>query len=196
MTKEETFDPSESMNIISGMINNAKNKLADDGFQFIFWGWLVAAAAMIHYVTLHLGITWGYLVWPILLPLGGIISAIYGYKEGKKQKVKTYVDVYLGYLWAGVGIAMFVTLVMGNYHGIKATYFFLMIIYGIATFVSGGLLNYKPLIYGSLFSFAIAIASVFMGEVDQFLCISLSLLCSYIIPGHMLRSKFKSQGNV
>lgn len=53
------FNPTESMDIINKMINNAKSKLADDGFLFIFWGWLVTAAAMIHYVTLKLNIPHG-----------------------------------------------------------------------------------------------------------------------------------------
>jgi hypothetical protein len=196
MTNEETFDPSESMNIINGMINNAKNKLADDGFQFIFWGWLVAAAAMIHYVSFQLQIWGGQLVWPILMPLGGIVSAVYGRKQDKKQKVTTYIDVYLGYVWKAFGICLFIALGMMYWNGIKSTYFFLMLLYGLTTFISGGMLKFKPLMWGSMVSFSMAIVSVFLTDVDQLFCISIALVGSHIIPGHMLRSKFKSQGNV
>ncbi|MEO6305358.1 MAG: hypothetical protein ABIP51_19510 [Bacteroidia bacterium] len=189
---QENLMPEESFQIISAMINTAKNKLADDGFHLIFWGWLVTICALTQYITLKLNIEWGGWVW-MLMPLGGIISGIYGYKQGKKQKVKTHIDVYLGYVWGGFIVAMFITLAFGNIHGIKATYFFLMLLYGLATLITGGILNFKPLIYGSLFSFAFAILSVFLGEVDQFLCISGALLLSYVIPGHLLRAKFKSQ---
>jgi hypothetical protein len=193
MTHEETFKPEDSLALINSMINTAKNKLADDGFYFIFWGWLVLFSAMFHYITFKLGYEWGYYVWAILMPLGGIISAVYGFRQQKKEKAKTYIDTYLGYLWIAFGIAMILTLVFGPMHGIKHTYFFLMLLYGVATFVSGGLLNFKPLVYGSFFSFAFAILSVFAGEADQLLCISGALLFSYIIPGHLLRSKYKSQ---
>ena len=37
----ENLSPEKSFETISAMINTAKNKLADDGFLFIFWGWLV-----------------------------------------------------------------------------------------------------------------------------------------------------------
>jgi len=37
---------------------------------------------------------------------------------------------------------------------------------------------------------------VYVGEMDQFLCVTVSLLASYIIPGHMLRAKYKSQQHV
>lgn len=190
--EEENLLPEESLQIINSMINAAKNKLADDGFHLIFWGWLVLLCAITQYVTLKLNYGWGAWVW-LSMPLGGIVSGWYGYKQGNAQKVKTHIDIYLGYLWIGFLIAMFITLVFGYAHGIKSTYFFLMLLYGVATFISGGILNFKPLIFGSLFSFAIAVLSVFMSDIDQFLCISASLMFSYIIPGHLLRSKFKSQ---
>jgi hypothetical protein len=196
MTNEETLKPEDSFALIQGMINTAKNKLADDGFFFIFWGWLVLGAALIHYVTFMLGIPYGEWVWPILMPLGGLISAIVGYRKGKKEVVRTHLDVYLGYVWGGFGLALVLTLVFMPAHGIKMTYFFLMLLYGLATFVSGGLLKFKPLIFGSLFSFAFAALSVFLGKPEQLLCISGALLFSYIIPGHLLRVKYKSQENV
>ncbi len=193
MTNEETFKPEESLALINSMMNTAKNKLADDGFHLIFWGWLITFCALTQYVTLQMGIEWGGIVWATLPPLGGIVSMIYGIKQGKKVKVKTYIDTYLSYTWGGFIIAMFITLAFGYAHGIKPTYFFLMLLYGLATFISGGILNFKPLIIGSLFSFAFAILSVFVSEIDQFLCISAALLFSYVIPGHMLRAKYKSQ---
>ena len=189
----ENLNPEQSLQIINNMINAAKNKLADDGFFFIFWGWLVAIAAMFHYTVLKMGFEWGYWVWIILMPLGGIISSIYGYKQGNNRKVKTHIDIYIGYLWGGFIIGMTITLGFMYWHGIKHTYFFLMILYGIATFISGGLLNFKPLIIGSLFAFLCAGISVFLSDADQLLIISLALLFSYIIPGHLLRSKYRSQ---
>jgi hypothetical protein len=193
MTNEETFKPEESLALINNMINSAKNKLADDGFHLIFWGWLITFCALSHYITLQLGVQWGALVWAVLPPVGGVVSMVYGIKQGKKAKVKTYIDTYLSYTWGGFIIAMLITLVFGYAHGIKSTYFFLMLLYGIATFISGGILNFRPLIIGSLFSFICAIISVFVSEIDQFLCISAALLLSYVIPGHLLRAKYKSQ---
>jgi hypothetical protein len=81
-------------------------------------------------------------------------------------------------------------------HGVKTTYFFIMLLYGMATLVSGGILRFKPLIAGSFFSFAMAIVSVFAGYKEQFLCLAAALLFSYIIPGHLLRIQYKSQEHV
>jgi hypothetical protein len=194
--EEKEINPAESLDIINRMINTSKNKLADDGFMFIFWGWLVCIAALTHYVTIRMNLEQGHLVWPILMPLGGVVSAIYGYRQKKKTQVRTYIDVYLGYLWGAFAIALFFSLAFMYKHGVHNTYFFLMLLYGIATFVSGGLLNFKPLIIGSIVSFFCAAASVYLGEAEQLLIISISLFASYIIPGHLLRAEYKSQNNV
>lgn len=191
--ENDNLKPEESLQLINSMINTAKNKLADDGFLFIFWGWLVMLSALFCYIAFKMEMAWGAIIWAITMPLGAAVSIVYSMKQRKKSIVKTYIDVYLAYLWTAMGAAMIVTLVFFQLHGIKATYFFLMLLYGIATMVSGGLINFRPLVIGSIFSFICAVASTFLGEVDQLLCISVAILCSYIIPGHLLRSKFKSQ---
>jgi len=190
---DNTFQPEDSLKLINNMINTAKNKLADDGFYIIFWGWLITICAITHYITLKLGVEWGQWLWAILPPAGGIFSFVYGYFEHKTKKVKTYLDTYLKYLWGAFIIGMFIILIFLPVHGIKQTYFSLMILYGLATFITGGMLNFKPLVIGSLFSFSFAVLSVFLSDIDQLLCISGALICSYIIPGHLLRISFKSQ---
>lgn len=190
------MQPQEGLEIIKAMIMQAKQKLADDGFLLIFWGWLVFISAMFNYISIKLDFYEAYWVWVILMPAGGIFSGIYSYLQGKKTKVKTYLDNYLSFLWGGFGIALFLTLIFMGKNGVGQTYFFLMILYGIATFVSGGMLNFKPLVFGGLLSFICAIASLFVQDENLFLIISASLLVSYIIPGHLLRRAYKSQQHV
>ncbi|MBL7931961.1 MAG: hypothetical protein JNL60_08665, partial [Bacteroidia bacterium] len=129
----------------------------------------------------------------ILLPAGGVVSMIYGWRRGKKEKVKTYIDTYLGYCWVAFGAALALTLIFMVKNGYESSYFFMMLLYGMATVISGGLLNFKPLIIGGACSFVFAIIAALTGGLELFLCIGGALLCSYIIPGHMLQSKYKSQ---
>ncbi|MCD6067514.1 MAG: hypothetical protein K0S33_2340 [Bacteroidetes bacterium] len=194
--EEKEITPDQSLFIIQSMINTAKNKLADDGFLLIFWGWLVFVSAIVNYILFLLKFEWGFIVWPILMPIGGIITAIYSARSKKKKLVRTYIDKYLGYLWTGFGIAMALALFSLGVCGMKSSYFSLMLLYGFVTFVSGGLLDFKALRIGALFSFAFALGSLFVPELEQFLFLAGSILCSYIIPGHLLRNEFKSQQNV
>jgi hypothetical protein len=194
--EEKEITPDQGLHIIQSMINTAKNKLADDGFLYIFWGWLVFVSALTNYILFRMDIEWGFIVWPVLMPIGGIVTWIYTAREKRNRVVKTYIDKYLGYLWTGFGIAMGVALFSLGVLGIKGSYFCLILLYGMVTFVSGALLDFRPLRIGALFSFAIGLGALFLPELEQFLCIAASVLCSYIIPGHLLRNEFKSQQNV
>lgn len=193
--EEKEINPSESFAIISTMIAHTKNKLADDSTMIIFWGWLVFAAVIINYTGVVLQKDEAYFVWPVLMPIGLIFSIIYRRKEMKKKKVKTYVESYLGYSQIAFIIALFISLVFMWTHGVKTTYFFIMLLYGVATLITGGILNFRPLVLGSIFSFVAAVISVFAGYNEQFLCLAGALLFSYIIPGHLLRLQYKSQVN-
>ncbi len=194
--EEKEIQPNESILLIQQMIHVAKNKLADDGFFLILWGWLVFGASMAQYIMLQMEMNNNWIVWPVMTAIGVTTSIIYSTKKSKERKVKTHIDKALDYVWGAFGIGLFLTLLMMGVHGIKASYFFLMLLYGIGTFISGGILNYKPLVYGGICSFVMAIVANFVGKPEQLLCVSVALLLSYIIPGHMLRNEYKKQHNV
>lgn len=194
--QEKEMNPTESIVLIKGMIDTAKNRLADDGFLLIFWGWLVFGAATIQHISLKLGSTSGELAWPVLMLTGGIISIMYSIKQRNKSRVRSYLDSYLGFSWGSFMIGLSLALIFMPVHGLKPSYFFIMLLYGMATFVSGGLLRFRQLIVGSLFSFAFAVISVYVSSTDLLLCIAGAVLCSYIIPGHMLRARYRSQSDV
>lgn len=194
--EEQKLNPAESLQIINNMINTAKNKLADDGFLLIFWGWLIFAAAIIQYTAIIAHLPHSKWIWAIFIPTGAVVSVIYGIRQKKKEKVRTYLDSYLGYSWTAFIIALSLTLAFMSEHGFRSTYFFLMLLYGMATFISGGLLSFRPLVVGSFFSFAAAVVSAFTGDAELLLCLSAALLFSYIIPGHLLQSKFRSERHV
>jgi len=56
----------------------------------------------------------------VLMPLGALVSNIYGYQYGKKEKTKTYLGTYFGYLWLAFTIALIITLAFMKVHGLKA----------------------------------------------------------------------------
>lgn len=80
----ENLTPKESLEIISGMINNRKTRLKSSGFMIIFWGWLVIAAAAGQMVLMYLelyNICWT----PWLLTIAGGVFCFLG-KEMQRAK--------------------------------------------------------------------------------------------------------------
>lgn len=192
--EEKHISPSESLAIIQEMVEKTKQHYSDDSFYFILWGWLTFSAALGHYLLLPVLHEASALVW-LLMPLGGIISLVYGMKQSREQKVKTHLETHIGYLWKALGLAMLVLVVSTVliHNGTLLPVFILL--YAIGTFTTGCFIEFKPLIIGGALCFALSLLSFFLKENAQLLMIALSVLVSYLIPGHALKNKFKRRMN-
>ena len=196
---ETTFNEKDSFRVITEMIENSKSNLKDNSFFYLLWGWLVLIASITNFVLLKNGyyeLSW--IPWMVLMTGGGIVSGIVGRRLGKKAKAKTMFDTVMMYLWIGFVITLFIVLFVAASGNIswKASNILIIALYGLGTFVSGGLLKFKPLIIGGILSWAIAIATLFVPEIYSLLMVALSIIVAYLIPGYMLKSKEKSQGHV
>lgn len=196
-TNEKELSAQESLALIRSMINKTKDSVADDSFYFLLWGWLVFACCITQFILkVYFHYPQHYFVW-WLMPVGGVISALYGSRQSRKQKVKSFVDESLAYLWISLAIA-FVILVLINVFG-KASwqtvFTYYILLYGIGTFVSGKLLRFTPLVIGGLINFVLAVVSVKFSYDYQILIGSVAILSSYIIPGHLLRIRHQQQKN-
>ncbi len=194
MENETELSPEESLKVIQSMINKTKDAVADDSFYFLLWGWLVFGCCISQYV---LKIYFEYpnhsIVW-FLMPVGGLISWLYGAKQSGKQKVKSFVNESLEYLWMALAISFVVLVIINVGSGAWQTAFtYYILLYAIGTFVSGSLIRFKPLVYGGLINFVLAAVSVRFSFDNQLLVGALAILTSYIIPGHMLRAKYQKK---
>jgi hypothetical protein len=192
--EEKIINPSESFAIIQEMVQKTKQQYSDDSFYFILWGWLTFSAALAHYLLLPIVQEQAALVW-LLMPLGGLVSMVYGLRRSRTQKVKTHLETYIGYLWKALGLAMIVvvlsTVILQN--GALMPVFILL--YAIGTFTTGCFIQFKPLIYGGAVCFALSLLTFFLDPGFQLLMIAVAVLVSYLIPGHALKNKFKRHLN-
>jgi hypothetical protein len=180
----------ESLQLIHRMINTAKENIEDDSFYFLLWGWFVFAACILHFVLLKTVPDMQGIGWVILMPLGGIISMVYGIRQEKKQRVKSYIDDLMKYVLISFLVSLFTVLFFMNTLGIS-TYPLVMLIYGIWLFISGGALKFRPLIIGGIVNWLLGITAFFFAFEIQLLILALAVLLGYIIPGHLLKMKFE-----
>jgi len=100
------------------------------------------------------------------------------------------------YVWLGFGISLFCTIFLCGIYQHSPTAF-IMIVTGFAVFMSGIILKFKPLIYGSFVFWLSSFGYYFMpSESLQLLIFAVSITLGYIIPGILLRKQFKSQSHV
>jgi hypothetical protein len=136
------------------------------------------------------------LPWAILMPLGGVISAIYGSRQKKKQKVLTYTQELLNKVLIAYLVCLFIILFFGMYaYGWEKCYPFLMVIYGVWLFVSGSAIRFKWLVAGGIFTWCCAAATFFIPSPHQLIMLAIAVLGGYIIPGHLLRNRFSKNAH-
>ncbi len=184
----------ESLLIIQTMINNAQRKYQEKGELFIMWGWLVFFTSLIHYSLLRFHLVAGQYAW-IVWPLMGISGMIFQYRflKRKKQQEKrtTLYDLAMTYLWSGIGLLYFFILVLalsGRMNWSMAYGLFLGI-FGIGNFISGGMLKYKPLIWGGIAGILIGFVTVFASIEYILLLMAAGVVCMDLVPGYMLKKK-------
>lgn len=192
--EEKTIDVVESLDIINSMIQRTQKNYSIDSFYYIMWGWLTFAAGMLSYFLLPVLRENTGMVW-LLMPLGGIISYFYGRNQSKKQKVKTYLESHVNQVWLTIGLAILsviASIFMGVNLEIMPTF---ILLYGIGIFCTGRIIRFVPMMIGGALCFPLFLLCGYFtfnhGEY-QFLVLALAILVSYIIPGHMLRAKYKN----
>ncbi|MBP9741377.1 MAG: hypothetical protein KBD28_11860, partial [Chitinophagaceae bacterium] len=112
METKDNFSPQESLAMIEGMINKAKNNFTDDSFLYLLWGWVVFICSIGHFIMLKFT-TWQHaeMIW-MLTWVTVAIQIVYLVKKQKKERVKTYTDEIISYLWVTFGISMFMVSVI------------------------------------------------------------------------------------
>jgi hypothetical protein len=124
------------------------------------------------------------------MPLGGIASIFLVKKEKDKSKVKTWFDNVMKYLWLAFGVVLAITLFTMFKRQVNLMPI-VIALYGLGLFITGGLLQFRPLMIGGILSWIISITGIFYYDMYTAIwLVAIAILVGYIIPGHMLRNKF------
>lgn len=192
MSEEKYMSEEESLRLISSMINRAKNRFSENGFQYLLWGWSVLACCIIQFVTVKiLHMENGYIIW-MALWLVAIYQIIY--VSRMKKTVRTYTDDLVGFIWFSFFIVtillVFICLRSGRPQMIDSV---LLALYGIPVFLSGGLIKFKPLIIGAFACWILAAVSPFIAPDYTILLVAAAIIIAWIIPGYLMGARHKKE---
>ena len=190
MENDKIINSEQGLELIERMIRTAQHEVEDESFYFLLWGWTVFAATVLNFVLLKIDYEYPYIGWMILMPAAGIVTSIYGSRQEKKVKVKSYIDSLMKYVLVSFLVSLFMVLFFMSKLQLN-TYPMVMIVYGFWLFISGGALKFKPLIVGGIINWILAAFSFFLFFEQQLIALAFAVLLGYIIPGHMLKNKIK-----
>jgi hypothetical protein len=192
---EKDLSPQESLSIIRSMIDKTKHSLSDHSHYFLLWGYAVFLGCSIQFALIKANYEKHYMAWWITV-VALVIHVVLGIRDSKKEKVSTYTGEANGALWMGIGFGFMILAFIFSKLGWQYCFPFYILFYGLGTFVSGNLLKFKPLIIGGAICYVLAAVAIYVDYDIQVLLTGISILISYIIPGHLLRMQYNKQNRL
>ena len=194
MEDNQTFSAEQSLQVIRSMIEKAKQDVASNSFYLLLWGWLIFIAAISHFLLMKFtSFEYPFVVWNLMW-IGAIASIIKGIKESRKRPVKTFVGEAMKYF----GISQIILysgliVVFSKYDLWNISLPLYVLMYAVACFFMGALLQFPLLKWTGLLCLPIIVVSINVSFEWHLLLLSLAILISYIIPGHVLYAREKLQ---
>ncbi|TDX00142.1 hypothetical protein [Dinghuibacter silviterrae] len=196
--EERPITEQESLRIIESMIHAAKTQFSEDGHLYLLWGWVVFLCSVTQFILMRVVHTqWHFVVWGLTW-VALAYQVIYTIQKRKRRRVKTYADSILTSVWTAFLVALFLMAgVIGNIERVKGMDYYAMVnplfllLYGVPTFISGSVLKFKPLIFGGIGCWVLAIVAAFLPQDWQILMLSVAMLIAWISPGYQLRARYR-----
>jgi len=184
--EKDNLKVEESLNIISQMVNTTRYNISEDKIIYLMWGYAVALSAITQYVLQYqLNVEMAWLVW-LTMPIAGVVNGIYFGRKKKKATAFSFTDRALSSIWKAFIVALIIFLFASPVLGWDGIYPVLMVLYGIGTASTGGIIKFKALSIGGYISMFIGLVAFYLGFEIQLFLLALSVMVSFIIPGHLL----------
>ncbi len=181
------METTKSIEIIEQMLAESKKSLYNNSFYFLLWGGLLIPAGIAEYILQGTPYVW--LPWPVIGIGGGIISMIYGMKQGKKNGIGSSADRITMFTWGAFGFSLFFVLAFSAVNNMLP-HTLILLVAGSATFISGGISKFKPFILGGIvLALGASLCAFVLEPKYHSLAFSLFIFLGYVIPGIILRKE-------
>jgi hypothetical protein len=214
MAEEKTLSEKESLDLITSMINKAKNSYHDKGIGPIVWGCIITICSLVSFFQLQYHFELPVDIW--WLTLIALVPQIYfSIRDKKKRTTKSYNDDAMDYVWVCFGIAIFLLVNINNnlvsvlntvftdYRRLGGTaldfnYFnyssaMMLLLYGLPTIITGGIMKFKPMLFGGILCWICCAVSVYTDLKVDMLLTALSAIFAWLVPGIILWNRYKKR---
>ena len=185
MTHKE-FTPSESLNLITNIILEAKSRFKDNGFAFIFIGLCCFISSLGQFILLKLEYYQVSYYPYFIMPVAGVIT--YFYYKKKRSAVKS--RNIIGSLLSLFGIILGLNLMIAGFFFWKkfniALLPFMLIMFSLWPLLTGVIIRNRLFIALGVIVNIIAYCSFFIGWEYHPLVLSVVSLIGIVLPGIVL----------
>jgi len=212
-SREQKLSEKESLDLITKMINKAKNSYHSTGIGAMMWGCVITICSLVKLSEIHFNYQLPFDIY--LLTLVAIIPQVFiTIKEKKERKVISYDDNYMDYVWLSFGICIFLLIfiinnvfaelspVMNEYRALvkeKQGFYFseyvmslFLMLYGLPTFITGAACRFRPMFWGGLICWACSIITIYTTIKIDLVLTAFSAITAWFIPGILMEKEYRN----
>lgn len=190
--QQDKMTEQESLRLINEMIGKAKRSYVTKGIASIVWGVLIILCSLLTWIRAKFGFTIGFDPW-MLIFLAVIPQVYFTIKEKKERRFIAHDEATMSYVWSAFGVCIFILSFYNARFGREEITSLYMMLYGLPTFITGGIFKFKPMIYGGLACWLLAICALFTSGATAMLFVAICGLVAWLIPGIILWNRYKKQ---
>jgi hypothetical protein len=189
--EEKILSNQESLQLITKMINQAKNSYYESGLGALLWGF----TNLICFSLAYLEETTSWFRMPFnpffLMIITFVLQFYFDRKEKKYKQAITLKDKFCEYVWLSFGISVLILTIAGGFADIGYIVLpLLLLLFGIPTFATGLVNKFPPFIIGGISCWIFCIIALFYKTNFTYLLVAAGAGIAWIIPGFILRTRF------
>ena len=189
--EEKILTEQESLQLITKMINQAKNKYYESGLGSLLWGFTnLICFTLIYLVDTIKGFNLPFNPF-YLMGITFILHFYFDRKEARFKVSKSHPDDIHKYVWAAFGICVLILTIVGGIANIGYIVIpALLLLFGMPTFISGCISKFAPFILGGIVFWILSIVTFLFQSEMSLLFVAAGATIAWIIPGFILRAIF------
>lgn len=189
MTEEIKLTEQESLKIITEMINKARNSSIDNGIGPLAWGILITFCSLVTYAQIEFKFDFPFDIWWLAL-IALFPQIFYAWRRKVQRTFKSHDEVIVSYVWATFAICIFLLSHYASHIQTGHLISLCMILYGVPTFITGGVKKFSPMIIGGIICWICSYISCYTSIKIGMLLSAVSAISAWLIPGIILRRKY------
>src|ERR1700744_1819391 len=180
LEQESPLTGEESLQLITSMINKAKNEYLDTGLSCLLWGSVITFCALATFANYWL--KWAALDYVWFLTIAAVApQVVIGIREGRERRYKSHEGDLIGGMWIAFAIAFFTFSYVASAHSFSQATSVYLILYTIPTFTIGIGSRFRPMIVGSIACWILDILSTFAPFPYVMLCLAAGAQLAWFI---------------
>lgn len=185
---EKDLTEKESLQLITEMIGKAKSSYHSNGTSAIMWGIVIFFCSIFNFLEMQfhfdIGFDIWWLMWVALVP-----QFIMVFKNRNDKKFVSYEETTMSFVWWAFGASVLMLMFFNNYYRPLHSESLFLMLFGMPTFITGGMFRFKPMIIGGMICWILFGISLYTELKINILLMALAALSAWLIPGIILKKK-------